>query len=112
MKELLQQWMDLKNEERKAKEARELVEATIYTTLNQELENEDSQQTWNYDDYKLVIKPNFTVKVDQEYAVNYPEYFKTKYEMTYSQYKKADHRIVDDGVTISQGKPTFTISRG
>ena len=113
MKDLLDKWLELKKQEREAKEARELVEAEIYTNLNQELEGEESQQTWNFDSYKLVIKPNFTVKVNQEMAELHQDLFKKKFELTYSQYKKiADRSIVDDIVTINQTKPSFTITVG
>lgn len=109
MQDLLEQWLELKAAERKAKEEREEVEVKLYMELKDQM-NEESQATWNFDNYKLVIKPNYTVSVDQEQAAQCPEYFKTKYEMTYSQYKKLDEKFrVDNIVTIKQTKPTFSV---
>lgn len=112
MKELMDKWLELKEVERKAKEEREAIEASMYLAVNTDI-NETSQATFNYDDYKLVIKPNWAVKVDQEKAKEFPEYFKTKYEMSYSQYLKSGGlKIIDDAVEIKQNKPTFTVTRG
>ena len=107
MKDLMDKWTKLKNEERIAKEAREDIEAELFLALKDEM-NGDSQSTWNYDNYKLVIKPNYSVKVDQELAAECPEMFKVKYEMSYSQYKKCTENI-NDIVTINQTKPSFTV---
>jgi len=109
MQELLSKWLELKAAERSAKEQREEVEVQLYMELKDQM-NEESQATWNFDNYKLVIKPNYTVSVDQEQAAKCPEYFKTKYEMTFSQYKKMDEKFrVDNIITIKQTKPTFTV---
>lgn len=112
MKNLMQQWLELKQKEKEAKEAREEIEVEMYMGLKDQM-NDESQATWNFDNYKLVIKPNYTVKVNQEMAAEHSELFKTKYELSYSQYKKCnDKNIVDEIVTISQTKPTFMIVRG
>jgi hypothetical protein len=112
MKGLLDKWLEYKEVERNAKEMREQIEVEMYMTLNKEM-TEDSQSTWNYDGYKLVIKPNFSVKVNQEEAKMFPDLFKTKYELSYSQYKKSEMKhVIDNIVTISQTKPTFTITLG
>lgn len=109
MNELLSKWIELKAVERNAKEAREQVEVELYMSLKDQMSDE-SQATWNFDNFKLVIKPNWTVAVDQEKASQLPMLFKTKYEMSYSQYKKADQKdIINDIVTIKQTKPTFTV---
>jgi hypothetical protein len=109
MQELLSQWLELKAAERSAKEAREEVEVKLYMELKDQM-NDESQATWNFDGYKLVIKPNYTVSVDQEQAAQNPELFKVKYEMTYSQYKKIDDKfLVDNIITIKQTKPTFSV---
>ena len=109
MKDLLEKWTELKKVERNAKEEREQVEVELFLALKGEM-NEESQSTWNFDEYKLVIKPNFTVSVDQEQAAHYPDLFKTKYEMTYSQYKKSENKsVVENMITIKQTKPTFTV---
>jgi hypothetical protein len=111
MQDLLQKWLELKSAERKAKEEREEVEVQLYMELKDQM-NEEAQATWNFDGYKLVIKPNYTVSVDQEQAAQCPEYFKTKYEMTYAQYKKLDEKFrVDNIVTIKQTKPTFSVEQ-
>lgn len=112
MKDLLEKWMKLKEQEKLIKEEREQTEVEIYTLLSSEM-NDESQSTWHYDDIKLVIKPNWTVSVDQALAMAHADLFKTKYEMSYSQYKKCqDKNTVDNIVSIKQTKPTFTIVRG
>ena len=109
MKDLLEKWTELKRAERDAKEEREQVEVELFLALKGDM-NEESQSTWNFDEYKLVIKPNFTVSVDQEQAAHYPDLFKTKYEMSYAQYKKSEHKGTVEGmITIKQSKPTFQI---
>lgn len=109
MKDLLNKWMELKSAERLIKEEREQIEVELFLSLKGDM-NEESQSTWNFDNYKLVIKPNFSVSVDQEQASHYPDLFKTKYEMSYAQYKKSEHKGVVEGmITIKQTKPTFTV---
>jgi len=109
MKDLLEKWTELKRVERNAKEEREQVEVELFLALKGDM-NEESQSTWNFDEYKLVIKPNFTVSVDQEQAAHYPDLFKTKYEMTYAQYKKSENKgVVESMITIKQTKPTFSV---
>ena len=104
----MKQWLDLKAEERALKERREEVESQLYIALKSEIK-EDSQATWNFDEYKLVIKPNYSVKVDQEKAALRPDLFKVKYEMTYSQFRKTNE--ADDFVTITPIKPTFIVEK-
>lgn len=109
MKHLLEKWTELKSIERKVKEEREQIEVELFLALKGDM-NEESQSTWNFDEYKLVIKPNFAVSVDQEQAAHYPDLFKTKYEMSYAQYKKSEHKGTVEGmITIKQSKPTFTV---
>lgn len=109
METLLNKWLELKSAERKAKEAREDVEAEIYMALKDEM-NDESQATWNLDKHKLVIKPNWSVSVNQEMASQYADLFKTKYEMSYAQYKKCNNMaVVNEIVTIKQTKPTFSV---
>lgn len=112
MKGLMDKWLEYKEVERNAKEMRELIEAEIYTNLNQEMK-EDSQSTWHFNEYKLVIKPNHSVSIDQNEAKMFPDLFKTKYELSYSQYKKSEMKnVIDNIVTIKQAKPTFSIVIG
>ena len=108
MKILLQRLNDLKEKEREIKEERVLVEGEIYEMIQSQI-NDDKTLTVNADEFKLTVKPNFAVKVNQELAAQYPNSFKVKYEMSYSQYKKTDG-AVDDIVTITQNKPTFNVS--
>ncbi len=112
MKELLKQWLETKNEEKRLKELREELEIQIYEFIQSELPAEGSK-TLYADEYKLVVKPNYAVKVDQDMAPEYAQYFKTKYELSYSQYKQLDmgsRKYVDEIVTINTLKPSFSIS--
>jgi hypothetical protein len=106
MKELLAKLLELKESERLLKEERYLLEGEIYTQVESML-NDDKTITVHADGYKLSVKPTFSVKVDQEMASTRPDLFKVKYEMSYSQYKKASG--VDDYVTINQTKPNFGV---
>jgi hypothetical protein len=109
MKELLAELMDLKEKERNIKERRVILEGQIYDSVEKLI---DSDKTFNLicDEYKLSVKPNYVVKVDQDMAKEYSDMFKVKYEMSYSQYKKSEHgKIIDEIVTISQNKPTFLV---
>lgn len=108
MKELMIKLLDLKEKERGIKDERTSVEEEIYEKVQSEL-NDDKTFTLIADELKLTVKPNFAVSVDQDAAANFPNSFKVKYEMSYSQYKKTDG-AVDNIVTIKQNKPTFTIS--
>ena len=109
MKDLLERWMHLKEQEKSAKEQREEVEAEIYMLLKNDIPD-DGSSTWHYDGYKLNIKQNYTVSVDQEKAVTRPDLFKTKYELSWANYKKSDSKLfLDEVVTIKSTKPTFSV---
>ena len=109
MKELMRMWLDLKNQEAVLKEAREKVELEMYEGAQEQMKD-DKQISIIADEFKLTIKPNFSVKVDQEMALSCPEHFKTKYELSYSEYKKSDFKdIVNEIVTINMVKPSFKV---
>lgn len=108
MNELLQKWIDIKNIEKGLKEQREDIEAQIYMMVKDELPS-DGQKSFVYG-YKLTVKQNTSVSVDQEMAAKRPELFKVKYELSYSQYKKStDQDFLDNVITIKPTKPTFTV---
>jgi hypothetical protein len=91
------------------KEERYLIEGEIYTQLENRLDG-DKTVTIHCDNLKLQMKPTYSVKVDQEKAAQNPEWFKVKYEMTYSQYKKSmTTSCLDDVVTINVTKPSFSV---
>jgi len=109
MKELMRMWLDLKNQEAVLKEAREKVELEMYEGAQEQMKD-DKQISIIADEFKLTIKPNFSVKVDQEMASGCPGYFKTKYELSYSEYKKSEHKgTIDEIVTINMIKPSFKV---
>lgn len=111
MKELLKHWLELKNEERILKEKREELEIEIYTKVHSELPA-DGSKTIYADEYKLTIKPTYSVKVDQDMAAEYAQYFKMKYEMSYPIYRDLDigaKKYVDEIVTINTNKPSFSV---
>lgn len=111
MKELLKQWLETKEQEKKLKELREEIEIQLYEFVQSELPA-DGSKTIYADEYKLVIKPNYSVKVDQDMAPEYGQYFKVKYDMSWSQYKQLDmgaRHYVDNIVTISTLKPSFSV---
>lgn len=109
MDQLLQKWLDIKNVEKEMKEQREEIEIALYSEFQEHLG--DGQKTFDLNDYKLTIKHNFSVKVDQDKAKENPDLFKWKAEMSYSQYKKLNGSA-DDMVEVSMGRPTFTVTRG
>jgi len=74
MNELLQKWLDIKNVEKAMKEQREEIEIALYSEFQEHLG--DGQKTFDLDDYKLTIKHNFSVKVDQDKAKENPDLFK------------------------------------
>ena len=93
------------------KKTREEIEIKLYEFVQSELP-EDGSKTIHVDEYKLVIKPNFSVKVNQEMASEYAQYFTKKFELTWSQYKQIDtgaKKYVDNIVTISTLKPSFSV---
>jgi hypothetical protein len=111
MKELLRHWLELKNEERILKEKREEIEIELYTMIHSELPA-DGSKTIHADEYKLVVKPNFAVKVNQDMAAEYAQYFKNEYKMSYPTYRDLDagaKKYVDEIVTITTNKPTFSV---
>lgn len=107
MKELLQRLNDLKEKERAIKEERVIVEGEIYEQIESQL-NDDKTLTVYADEYKLTVKPNYSLSVNQEMAAKFPNSFKIKFELSYSQYKKAEGTL-DDFVTIKINKPTFSV---
>ena len=109
MNELLQKWLDVKNIEKAMKEQREEIEIALYSEFQQHLG--DGQKSFDIDGYKLTIKHNFSVKVDQDKAKEKADLFKWKAEMSYSQYKKLNGEA-DDIVEVSMSKPTFSVTRG
>jgi len=112
MKELMKTWLELKSEEQIIKQKREEVELEMYTIVQDKLPA-DKQASFKEDEFKLTIKPNYSVKVDQNMASDYAQYFKRKFEMTYSQYRDLDagaRQYVDEIVTINTTKPTFTVT--
>lgn len=109
MKDLLEKWVELKEAERKAKEYREEVEAEIYMLLKNDIPD-DGSTTWHMDGYKLNIKQNYSVTVDQNLAEQHRDLFKTKYELSWANYKKSEFKqTLDNIVTIKSGKPTFSV---
>lgn len=107
MNELLKKLYEVKEKERLAKEERLVLEGEIYTLIESQL-NDDKTLKIEESQYRLQVKPSYVVKVDQEAAAKMPGSFKCKYEMSYSQYKKTEG-AVDDIVTISVNKPSFTV---
>lgn len=107
MKNLIIRLHDLKEKEKEIKDQRALVEEEIYGKIEEKLDD-DKTITIHADEYTLKVKPNFSVKVDQDAASRIPGSFKIKYEMSYSQYKKSEG-AVDDYVTVSPLKPTFSV---
>jgi hypothetical protein len=111
VKDLMKKWLELKEKENTIKQSREEVELEMYTRVQDNMK-EDKQSTFVADEYKLTIRPNFSVKVDQEKAPEYAQYFKNKYEITYSQYKaltNEEKHYVDEMITINSIKPTFKV---
>ena len=109
MKELLEQLITIKEKEKELKEERADLEGQIYDLMSDKLDD-DKTVSFIVDEYKLSIKPNYAVKVDQVMAVTNSSEFKVKYEMSYSMYKKSTNKsLVDKIVTITQNKPTFTV---
>lgn len=107
MKVLLEKLLELKEKERAIKEERTLIEGEIYALVETNL-NDDKALNVVADQYKLTVKPNFSIKVNQDLAKDHADLFKVKYELSYSQYKKLEGKV-DDMVTINQIKPTFTV---
>lgn len=109
MEELLEKWISIKTKEKSCKEDRENIEAEIYIALKDRLP-EDGVFTEKIGDKKITIKQAFSVSVDQNKASMYPDLFKTKYELSWSQYKKTENKkLIDDVVTIKPSKPNFTV---
>ena len=109
MKELLTKLLELKEKERAIKEERTLIEGEIYALVETNL-NDDKTLNVVADQYKLTVKPNFSISVDQEKAKVNPSLFKAKYEITYSQYKKDERKgLLDEMIFIKPLKPTFSV---
>ncbi len=110
MKELLTKLLELKEKETLIKVERYLLEGEIYSQLEDRLDG-DKTVTIVCDELKLQMKPTFSVNVNQEMAAKNPEWFKVKFEMSYSAYKKSvGTSYLDDYVTINQTKPSFSVS--
>lgn len=111
MKELLKHWLELKSEERILKEKREELEIEIYTMVHSDLPA-DGSKTIYADEYKLTIKPTYSVKVDSDKAAEYAQYFKLEYKMSYPTYRDLDagaKKYVDEIITIGTLKPSFSV---
>lgn len=109
IEKLMKRWSECKIAESYAKEARLDVEAEMWLLLKEELKEEGST-TFKYENSKLTIKQDYTVKVHQELAEQHQEFFKKKYELSYSQFKKIpDNKLVLECITISPSKPSFEV---
>jgi hypothetical protein len=108
MEDLMIKWLDLKRVEQAMKAQREDLEAQIYMEVKDMLP-EDGSKTLDFGTHKLTVKHNFTVKIDQEKAKDRSDLFKWKAEMSYSQFKKCEDGAINDIVSISMTKPTFTV---
>lgn len=111
MKHLLIELSQVKAQEMTLKKRREELEIALYELVQSELPA-DGSKTLYADEYKLTIKPNYSVKVNQELAADYAQYFNTKYEISYPKYRDLDNgakKYVDEIVTINTLKPTFTV---
>lgn len=106
MEKLLEKLMRTKERENEIKNERLAIEEEIYTKVMDQIVD-DKSLTIKTDRFKLSVKPNYAVSVDQEAAARFPASFKCKYELSYSQYKKAEGTL-DDFVTIKINKPTFS----
>jgi hypothetical protein len=104
---LVRDLVEAKEKESIAKEHRVSIESEIYELIEGQL-IDDSTLKIELEGFVLKVKPSLAVKVDQEAAAKYPGAFKIKYEMSYSQYKKTGGKV-DDIVTISSNKPSFTV---
>lgn len=111
MDELLEKWIKLKDKEVECKNKREDVEAEIYLLIKDKLPS-DGCFTEKINNKKITIKQSFSVSVDQSKASIYPDLFKVKYELSWSQYKKSDNKkTLDNIVTVKSCKPNFTVEK-
>ena len=111
-----ERWMELKSQVRSLTEQLHEVESDIYIHAREMNQlNLAGSKTFEDSGYKIVIKHNEIVKVDQEKAYNFKEYFKVKYEFDKKKYgdvtNKETKEWLNEAITITTGKPSFTVEK-
>jgi hypothetical protein len=110
-----EKWLELKSEIRKLTEQLHEVESDIYIEARDGNNlNLNGSKTFNDGEYKITIKHTESYKVDQEKAAAFPGLFKMKYEFDKTMYKTLNgtaKEAVDEAITITPGKPGFTVER-
>lgn len=106
--ELLQKWLELKEQETKAKEARVALEEQIWNEFESDaIKSGKMSGSVTEDDYKVTIKINAKLKVTDESQI--PEDVAWKIYKTVIDEKKLIEFEDEPWVECVYNKPTFTV---
>lgn len=103
---MYQRWIDIKKQINALEEEKLRVESELYTA--------HGPGTSTQGEYKIKITPRETVKVDQELADVVQVGFRKKYELDKRAYDKLglkDQNAVNNCITITPAKPTFSVEK-
>jgi len=120
---VIEQWLEAKEDERKATERRRAIEDLLVTELKI---SEAAEGTANFDlgDYKVKVVSKLNRKIDgdklQEVAAeaglseHLSDLFRWKPELNMTAWKRADNTITEAlsaAITTTPGRPAFTITK-
>jgi hypothetical protein len=108
-----QTWLDLKTQQREIEEKLLQAEVEMYSAHIDEL-NAKEKGTINISvpGYRLKVVKRENVKVDQKVAAAIGMGFRTKYELdakAYDALSDEQKHLVNSALTVTPGKPTFTV---
>lgn len=108
-----QRWLDLKLKQKEIEDQLLQTEVELYTIHAEELNTRD-KGTINVTapGYKLKVIKRENVKVDQVLAAAIEVGFRKKYELdqrAFDALPEEKRRLVAEALTISPGKPTFSV---
>ena len=108
-------WMALKKAIKTMTEELHEVESDIYVAARDAGNlNPNGSKSFKDGDFKITIKHTETVKVNQDMAATATDLFKIKFDFDKTKYKElngAQKAFVDECITITPGKPGFTVER-
>ena len=121
MTDLFAEWIKAKDAEKEAERRRREIEDKIAATLDIK-ETFEGTETVKSDGYTVKIVGRLTRKVDTdrlrelclEHGIEAGSLFRWKAEINAGAWKNTDHRITDilaGAVTVSPGRPGFTITK-
>ena len=104
---MLNRYMEIKKKMAELDSELDTIKAALYVEA---VFNGKDSCTFEKDGFKIRIQKKENVKVDQDKAKLHPNLFKVKYEYN-AKLAKDNEAIVNECITTSVGKPSFTVEK-